>query len=180
METGDLIAQRWSPRDFEPEPLDPAQVQEIFRAASRAQSSFNEQPWRYLIATKEDGANRDRLESYLVEENAFAKAAWILGISFAKKTFTPNGETNRTALHDLGAANQILALRAYDLGWSTRFMAGFDVGSASESAPDDFEPVAMFVIGRATEKEQLRGPSRSSRKPTSDFLFHGAWGSPLH
>ena len=48
----------------------------LFEAARWAASSYNEQPWSYLLATKEDPAEFARLLSCLVEANqAWAKAA---------------------------------------------------------------------------------------------------------
>lgn len=175
----ELIRSRWSPREFIPQKVDPNLLRELFEAARWAQSSFNEQPWRYLIAARDDRPLRQRLESLLIEGNAFAKDAWLLGVSYAKLTFARNQKPNRVAVHDVGAANQILALKAFDLGLNTRFMAGFDVAKAQELAPPDFAPVAMFAIGYATEKALRTGPGERGRKPLEEYVFTGSWGKPF-
>ena len=178
MQLVDLLLRRWSPREYTSEPVEPRLLTEVFEAARWAQSSFNEQPWRYVFATRDDGGARARLESYLVDGNAFAKEAWVLGVSFAKRTFTRNAKPNRVAVHDLGAANQAMAFRAFELGLNTRFMAGFDVEKASELCPDDFEPVAMFVIGHATEKALAAGPGDRGRAKVAAYVMRGEWGKP--
>ena len=176
MNLADAIQTRWSPREFTPRALDKRLLEEIFLAVRMAQSSFNEQPWRYLIAMKTDQPLRDQLEGLLVEGNAFAREAAVLGISFARLTFTRNQKPNRVAWHDLGAANQILALKAFDLGLNTRFMAGFDADKAKAFAPPEFTPVAMFVIGHAAEKALQAGPENRHRKALADFVFGSSWG----
>ncbi len=172
----ELIRSRWSPREFSQEKVDPKLLRELFEAVRWAQSSFNEQPWRYVIAMRDDRPLRDRLESFLVEGNAFAREAWVLGVSFAKLTFTRNQKPNRVAAHDLGAANQILALKAFDLGLNTRFMAGFEAARAQELAPPDFAPAAMFAIGYAAEKALRAGPGERGRKPLEEYVFKENWG----
>ncbi len=137
MEFSELIEKRWSPREYSGGDVDGKKLRRVFEAVRWAQSSFNEQPWRFVVARKSDGDFRSQLEGYLVEGNAFAREATVLGLALAKKTFTKNGKPNRVAVHDLGAATQILALRAFELGLNTRFMAGFDVDAAREVAPDD-------------------------------------------
>ena len=57
-----VIAGRWSPRAFDPRPVDPAALHRIFEAGRWAASSFNEQPWRVYLARKRD-AHRAKIES---------------------------------------------------------------------------------------------------------------------
>lgn len=178
MEFSELLEKRWSPREFTSRKVNDGDLKAIFEAARWAQSSFNEQPWRFSIATKEDQPQRGQLEGYLVEGNAFAKDGWVLGVAFAKKTFTRNQKPNRVAVHDLGAAAQMVALRAFDLGLNTRFMAGFDVERARELCSAGFDPVAMFVIGYVKDEVLREGPGDRGRKAVEDYVFRGEWGTP--
>jgi nitroreductase len=178
MDFAQLIAKRWSPREFTSEPVAPTVLAKIFETAHWAQSSYNEQPWHYVIALADGSDARKRLESFLVEGNAFAKAAPVLGVAYARTTFTRNGKLNRVAQHDLGAANQVIAIAAWEHGLNTRFMAGFDLDQAEELAPAGFDPIAMFVIGRATPQALAAGPGDRGRRPVKDFVFQGEWGKP--
>ena len=87
MDFAALVQERWSPREYTRREVERELLEQVFEAVHWAQSSFNEQPWRYVIATR-DHPHREQLESYLTEGNAFAKEAWVLGVSFTKKTFT--------------------------------------------------------------------------------------------
>jgi nitroreductase len=50
----ELLAHRWSPRAFSERPVKRDKLLSIFEAARWAPSSRNEQPWAYLLATKEE------------------------------------------------------------------------------------------------------------------------------
>lgn len=50
----DLIRNRWSPRAFSNKQVEREVLASLFEAARWAPSSFNEQPWAYLVATKDD------------------------------------------------------------------------------------------------------------------------------
>ena len=47
----DLFAERWSPYAFADRPVAKADVLSLFEAARWAPSSYNEQPWSYLVAS---------------------------------------------------------------------------------------------------------------------------------
>src|ERR1035441_2279556 len=64
-----ILAERWSPYGFEDRPVSEADLRSLFEAARWAASSYNEQPWNYLVATSENSAEFGRLLSCLVESN---------------------------------------------------------------------------------------------------------------
>jgi nitroreductase len=51
-----LIARRWSPYAFSDRPASEDDLRSLFEAARWAASSYNEQPWRYIVATKANPA----------------------------------------------------------------------------------------------------------------------------
>ena len=82
----DLIRNRWSPRAFSDKTVEPAVLASLFEAARWAASSYNDQPWSYLVATKDDAENYRKMLSVLVEFNAkWAKNAPVLAISVARR-----------------------------------------------------------------------------------------------
>src|SRR5262245_43974636 len=99
------IRNRWSPRAFLDKPVPVGTLRILLEAAKWAASSFNEQPWRYILARKEEPAEFEKLLGVLMEKNqAWAKGAPVLMLSVAKKTFSHGGKPNRVAMHDVGAA----------------------------------------------------------------------------
>src|SRR5436309_1985857 len=99
----ELLAKRWSPYAFSDRAVSDADLRSLFEAARWAASSYNEQPWRYILATKATPAEFERVLSCLVEGNqAWAKAAPVLAIGCTKLTFAHNNKPNAAAIHDLG------------------------------------------------------------------------------
>lgn len=178
-----VIRDRWSPLAIGDARVEEEKIVTMFEAARWAPSSFNEQPWRYVYASKDDKEGRAKLESLLVEGNAWAKNAYILAISFAKKTFAKNGRENAHALHDTGCASGYLALQATALGLHTHQMAGFARDRANEvlHVPDDFLPGSMIAIGYLgeqvvlTEEQRERQKGERMRKDRKEFAFRGFW-----
>jgi nitroreductase len=73
------LSDRWSPYGFENRPVAADDLCSLFEAARWAASSYNEQPWNYLVASKENPKDFEQLLSCLVEANqAWAKAAPVL------------------------------------------------------------------------------------------------------
>lgn len=177
------MKRRWSPVSYAAKSLTPDQIATLFEAARWAPSAFNEQPWRYIYATKDDGDVRAALESLLVPGNAWAKDAHLLIISFAKKTFAKNGKPNRHHMHDLGCASGYMVLQAVELGLIGHQMSGFDHTKANAmlGVPDDFEPGSMIAIGYASDAAAIkpealqREQSPRTRNEQDVFVFRGKW-----
>ena len=185
-----LLQQRWSPRAFAERPVEPAKLLRLWEAARWSASCSNQQPWYFLVATREDDAEYARLLSCLRENNQqWAAHAPVLMVSVAKLSFDMNGQPNRYAFHDVGLGVANLIVQATALGLGVHQMAGFYPDKVRElyGVPDDFEPVAGIVLGYpgdpATLSEELRQRELAPRvrKPLESFIFRGAWGqtSPL-
>jgi len=89
----------------------------LFEAARWSASCYNEQPWRFIVATREDLDAHDRLSDCLVDANRiWAKHAPVLVLCVVKRTFTQNPNPNRCFWHDLGAATAQLTFQAMSFG----------------------------------------------------------------
>ena len=185
----ELLAERWSPRAFADRSVEPAALRQLFEAARWAASSFGEEPWHYIVATRENPAEFQKLLSCLVEANQrWARNAPVLALSVARTTLAKNGSPNLHAWHDVGAASAMLSIEATTLGLSVHQMAGFDPTRAREAfaIPAGHDPVAAMAIGYAGDPESLPEPLRSrelsprKRKPLSEFVYSGSWGHTAH
>lgn len=183
----DLLRRRWSPVGFSAQPVETEKLCTVLEAAAWAASSFNEQPWSFIIATKENPAEFERLLGCLAEGNQeWAKNAPVLMLSVAKLHFERNGSQNRHAFHDVGAAAATMAIQATALGLFIHQMAGFDVAKAKEvySIAEGYEPVAAIALGylgdpnNLSEKLQQRELAPRSRKSLEQFVFSGKWNQP--
>lgn len=157
-------------------------------AARWTMSSYNEQPWRYVVASRDHDpdAYEMLLECLAAGNQAWAQNAPVLMMSFYKKTFTRNDRPNRCAPHDVGAASAAMTLQATAMGLFVHQMAGIqpEVVRETYSVPDDFEPMAGIAVGYLGDPDMLGDGQRASetqprsRKPLSDFVFADAWDAP--
>jgi nitroreductase len=181
----DVIKRRWSPRSFADRTIEPQKIRQLFEAVRWSASAFNEQPWRFVIATRDNEAQYSKALSCLVEANqVWAKLAPLLILTFTKKTFTQNDKPNRVYMHDLGLAMTNLCLQATAMGLFVHQMAGVDVDKmrSTYKVPEDFEPMTAAAVGYAGDvgllPEQLRGPEQEprTRKALNEFVFTGKFG----
>ena len=180
-----LLERRWSPRAFADRPVESEKLLSLLEAARWSASCANQQPWYFIVATKEHTSEHARLLSCLRENNQqWAVHAPVLMVSVAKLSFDMNGQPNRYAFHDVGLAVANLIVQATALDLFVHQMAGFYPDKVRElyGVPDDFEPVAGIVLGYpgdlATLPEDLRQRevAQRVRKPLETFVFQGAWG----
>jgi nitroreductase len=183
----DLLRRRWSPRAFSDRMVEPNTLQSLFEAARWAPSSNNEQPWHFIIGTKDDPAAHDRLFQCLKEGNKkWAFRAPVLMLSVARLNFEDDDQPNRHAFHDSGMAVFSLTLQATALGLIVHQMAGFDVEKARADLkiPAGYEPVAMIAVGYPGDPAELPDYLRErelkprERKPVPEFVFSGMWNVP--
>jgi nitroreductase len=182
----ELIAKRWSPYGFADKPVPRDDLQSLFEAARWAPSSYNEQPWSYIVAIKDNPAEFERLLSCLVEPNqAWAKAAPVLALGCTSLFFTKNGKPNAAAIHDLGLAAANLCLEATARGLYVHQMIGILPDKAREvfHIPEGVQPVTGLAIGYAADPNVLpdnlkaRDVAPRTRKPLPAFVFSGDWGA---
>ncbi len=181
----ELIRERWSPRAFAPKMVEPEKLHSLFEAARWAASCFNEQPWNFIVATKENEEEFARVLGCLVEGNVlWAQHAPVLMLSVASLNFARNGKPNRHAFHDVGLAAATLTLQATALGLVVHQMAGFSTAKAREefAIPDGYEAVAAIALGYQGDPESLPDDLRQkelaprTRRAADSFVFTGKWG----
>lgn len=177
-EIHELIRLRWSPRAFSDRPVSDKDLQSVFEAARWAASSSNEQPWRFFVARKSDGAAYVKLLELLVPPNQeWAKQSPVLFLTAAKRTFTRTGTPNLHALHDAGQALANLLIEATALGLHGHPMAGFDRERARQELqiPDEYELGAMVALGYLAPHTEMRP---RTRKPLNEIVFGAGWNQP--
>jgi nitroreductase len=182
----ELIAKRWSPYGFADRAVSAADLRSLFEAARWAASSYNEQPWSYIVATRDNPTEFERLLSCLVEGNqAWAKAVPVLALGCTSLVFRLNGKPNAAAVHDLGLASATLTLEATARGLHVHQMIGILPDRAREvyHIPEGVQPTTALAIGYAADPGTLPDKLRErdlaprARKPLTEFVFSGDWGA---
>jgi nitroreductase len=183
----DLLRRRWSPLGFSERLVEEWKLQSLFEAARWAPSSFNEQPWSFVVATRDNPEEFGQVISCLTEGNVpWASRAPVLMISVARTTFKRNGRANRHAFHDVGLAIANLIVQSTTLGLFVHQMAGFDPDKARQlfEIPPEHEAVAAVALGYPGPVDGLppalqeRQKATRSRKPLTEMVYRGKWGQP--
>jgi len=183
----DIIQKRWSPRAFDPDrSVSHDDLLALLEAARWAPSSFNDQPWRFIVCDKAvDEAAWQQAFTALVEKNRqWAKNAPVLILAVAMDNFNHNGQPNRCAMYDTGAASVSLCLQATALGLCVHQMGGFDAAKAREffKLPGDCKPMAMMAVGYQAELDVLDDDFKEaelaerSRAALNERFYAGQWG----
>ena len=182
----DLIRERWSPLAFDDRPVPADALRCVFEAARWSPSSSNEQPWRFIVGSKDsDPATYSKILECIVPANqVWASTAPVLMLNLGARDFERNGQPNPYALYDTGQATVYLTLQATALGLGVHQMGGFDRDRARVvfAIPDDYELGAAIALGYEGDparlsdekyRERHTNPTRV-RKALSDIVLSGA------
>jgi nitroreductase len=179
------ILARWSPRAFSHKPVAAVDLRKIFEAARWAASSYNEQPWRFLVGHRGDPTYQKIFDSLVEFNQGWAKSAPVLILSAASKSFARNSAPNHFAIHDTGAATAYLVLQATTLGLHAHSMAGFDQEKARAAfgIPVSFHIGAVTALGHLGDVDSLpeglleQEISPRQRKSLAEIVF-AEWEKP--
>jgi nitroreductase len=179
------IKERWSPYVFAERAVEPGKLRSCLEAARWSASSFNEQPWRFIVATRDNPAQFQKALGCLIEANqAWAKHAGVLLLTMYATNFTYNGKPNRVAFHDVGLAAGNLSIQAHELGLHVHQMAGVDAEKirTTYQVPAEFEIGTAIAIGYAgtagSDELSKRDLAPRSRKDFAEFVFADTWENP--
>lgn len=185
-ETHALFQQRWSPRGFDSDKK--VLKQDLLRcleAARWAPSCFGDEPWRFIVCQREESEQHwQNLLSCLMPKNqSWAKSAPVLILTCTHTVFKHNGNENRWAEYDAGAASVSLSLQAADLGLVTHQMGGFDADAVRKTfaIPNDYMPMAVMALGYqgngANLDEGFQGIEQTERKRRAikEISFFDGW-----
>lgn len=178
------VTERWSPYVYEPRPVEEVKLLSCLEAARWAASSFNEQPWSFIVARRQDQAAFANALGCLMEANqVWAKDAGVLILTVVSRLFTRNSTPNRVAEHDLGMATANLSLQAVAVGLQAHHMAGVNLARMRQvyEIPEGQDPYTAIALGYAGDAassgspvaERDKGPR--ARKPLADFVFKDKW-----
>ena len=184
----ELIKHRWSPVGFDHErDIERETLLSILEAARWAASSFNLQPWRFIVAPRQNSQEFQKVFSVLREGNqTWARHAAVLMIAVTQR-LRETAAPNRHAFHDLGLAVSQMVLQALDHGVYAHQMAGIYPEKAREiyQIPDEFEPFTAIALGyRAKNLDHLGDGQREreaaprQRNTLKEIVFAGNWALP--
>ena len=117
----------------------------------------------------------------------WVKDAPLLVLATADTLFNHNGQPNRWAQYDTGAAVENLCLQAEAMGLMAHQMGGFDPDKtrAVAGVPEQFTLMAMISVGYPedpagfTKDVAERENAPRKRRALGELFFEGAWAKPI-
>ncbi len=167
----ELLAQRWSPRAFDPQhELTEHQERALLEAARWAPSASNSQPWRFVV-TRRGTAEFDAVLGTLAGGNqVWAQAASAL-LVVAAETENAQGAPQPWALYDTGQAVAHLSVQAEHEGLAVHQMGDFDRERlAGVLASGGVTPMVVVALGRRGEHSLLPEPFAGRETADRDRL----------
>ncbi|HEY7987208.1 MAG TPA: nitroreductase family protein [Methylophilaceae bacterium] len=185
-----LIAERWSSRAYDgSKSVTQEQIIALLEAARWAPSCYGDQPWRFVLWNKatDPAGWQQALECLVPGNQSWVKDAPLLILVAADSLFNHNGQANRWAQYDTGAAAENLCLQAEALGLKAHQMGGFDVDKARAVAavPPQYHLMAMLSVGYAAALEDISDDLKGReiaprvRRELHELFFAGSWGKHL-
>lgn len=182
-----LIAERWSPRVFDPEfIMDENSLKSLLEAARWAPSCFGDQPWKFVIFHKKDASMWAKaLNCLSVDNQNWAMDTSLLICVCANKNFKHNDNENKWAKYDSGAASENICLQSTYLGLAAHQMGGFDSDKIRNLAniPVEFDVVSFIAVGKplaedllSNEQHEAEGAKRKRLK-LSEIYFENEWNN---
>lgn len=173
----DLLAQRWSPRTYDPSgEISDTELTSLLEAARWAPSASNRQPRRFLVHRR-GTEGFERVVSHLAPGNQrWAANSAVLVVGIAELTGT-DGAPRRWAHYDLGQSLAHLTVQAQALGLSVRQMGGVDgpALAADFGVPDRFEVLSVTAVGRFAEPADGAAPPPRVRRPLAELVNPASW-----
>ncbi len=182
------IKKRWSPREFDDtKKISQENLQLLFEAARWAPSANNEQPWSFIVVTKDEPEQFNKMIDILKEGNKlWASTASALILTVASLRSSYNNSENFHALYDLGASVANLTLQATELNIYVHQMGGFYHDKAEKffQLSEYSKSVSVIAVGYLPEDENFEARkeklfSKRKRKSLDEFVFRNNWGNPF-
>lgn len=182
----ELMANRWSPRAFDPDAkVTSEQLQAMLEAARWAPSFGNTQPARFLVGTRGDDTYRRIFGTLTTRNQSWTQRAGALLVALAI-TRNEKGEIPY-AEYGVGLAGENLALQAEAEGLHVHQMAGFDPDGVRRefTLPEEVRPIVAIAVGvlgpaelLTDERDLARETGPRNRVPLAEYAFTGDWGQP--
>lgn len=177
-EINPIIQTRRAKRALSPDPVPEGEIIELIEAAHLAPSCFNNQPWRFIIAT---GKKLEAVKEALPRGNYWVKSAPVIIAVASHRDLDCKLSDNRDYfLFGCGLAVENLVLQATQMGLIAHPIAGYDPLRVKEAlqVPEEYILITLVIVGRPGDLSALDKKHRElelsprERRPLEEIL---AW-----
>ena len=157
-------------------------IKRIMTAATYAPSCFNNQSWRFLVATED--ASLKKVFEALTGGNYWFKKAQAAVVVASKFEFGCRSSDHRDyAFFDCGLAVENLMLQGFKEGLYAHAIAGYEPQKIKKlfQIPDEYIIITLVALGypgddtSLSEKHRELEHSQRVRKPESEVICYNNW-----
>ena len=145
----DVIASRYSVRNYTGEKVTEAQLETLLRAGMAAPSGMNQQPWRFVVV--DDAEIMDSMTPWGADT---WKAAGTVIVVCGKTTMGENNDENPLWQADCAAVTENIKAMGLGAVWNACFPFFQDQTRAALGMPEDVIPYSIVPIGMEQGSEQ--------------------------
>ncbi len=169
MEFSQVIARRYSVREYKPDPVKEDDLLRVLEAARLAPTACNRQPFRFIVLRT---AGREREMRRIYDRAWFAQAPLVICACAMPALAWVRRDGRNYADIDVAIAMDHLVLAATDLGLGTCWVAAFDIDAVREilHLPREVEPIALTPLGYPAVP-----PSPKDRQELAALVRYERW-----
>jgi len=183
-EINEYSKNRWSPRAFDPRPIEKDKIQRLFEAARWSPSASNEQPWHFMIGFHNDPTWKKIFELLAPGNKVWNENVPVLMICIGREVTLAKKSEYAWYSYDCGQSVAHLSFEAMHQGLYVHQMAGFDAEKAATvfSLPEHYKALTAIAVGYAgdpdllPEELKVRELAERSRKDFNSFVFSESFG----
>lgn len=145
----DLASKRHSPRAFNGASLAWDDLADGFEAARLSSSSYNNQPWRFVVALRGESLFEELLNTAVPANQSWMKDAGAIVGVMASTVLEKTGEIDHAALFGVGMAVGAMELAFTEAGLASMQAGGFDRAAFRElmALPETVVPISLLAVG---------------------------------
>ncbi|MAV51981.1 MAG: hypothetical protein CL829_04380 [Crocinitomicaceae bacterium] len=165
-----LAQKRHSPRAFNGTPLAWDDLANGFEAARLSSSSYNNQPWRFVVALRGEAGFDALLGTANPSNRTWMKDAGAIVGVMSSKILQKTGEKDHAAMLGVGMAVGAMELAFVESGLASMQAGGFDRKAFVEllQLPDHIAPLSLLAVGRLPDGQ---GHTAKDRMAMADIAF---------
>lgn len=159
----EAIAKRKSVRSFADKKVEPSKVESLLRAAMRAPSGVNHQPWEFVVV---EGEALGALRNWNPKGRALQSAPLVIAVLEKEIPFRVENGLQWLNAQDLAACTENILLQAVEEGLGAVWMgvSPSTSGQAKLGAllglPDAVKPYSLVAVGYPAEDADLQAEDR--------------------
>lgn len=165
-----LAQKRHSPRAFNGAPLAWEDLANGFEAARLSSSSYNNQPWRFVVALRGEAGFDALLATANPSNRTWMKDAGAIVGVMSSKILQKTGEKDHAAMLGVGMAVGAMELAFVESGLASMQAGGFDRKAFVEllQLPVHISPLSLLAVGRLPDGQ---GHTVKDRMAMEDIAF---------